>query len=167
MMTLLTTYAVPLIGTAILGLFAKPSTDKPVIWKRILESFVKPSTPSTTSPSSPLPDELLKLLPSLLDQLFRKPPPVSPDEPLPAVPDPKSPQDILTYILSRLALQTSPQPDNPDVELILPEDREDKLASLVAVANDLAESKPEFDYFIAITTDGGVDLKKVKRDKPE
>lgn len=164
MLSLLTTYAVPLIGTAILGLFAKPNTEKPAIWKRILETFTKPST---TSPTSPLPNDLLKLLPSLLDQLLRKPPPVSPDEPLPTVPDPKSPQDLITYILSLLSLPPSPTAPGPDdVELISPVEHHNDIASLVACANAVAVANPEFDITVTVN-ENGVQVGKVKRAKPQ
>jgi hypothetical protein len=163
MLSLLSTYAVPLIGTVILGLFAKPTNDKTV-----LQNILNVLKPSTTSPTTnPLPTDLLKLLPSLLDQLLRKPPPVSPDEPLPApVTEPKSPQDLITYILSLLSLPTSPIAPGPDLdELIDPVEHHSDIASLVACANAVAVAHPDFDISVVVN-ENGVQVGKVKRAKP-
>ena len=46
MLSFLTTYAVPIIGSAILAAFAKPDATKPPIWKRVVDSVV------TTAPTT-------------------------------------------------------------------------------------------------------------------
>ena len=167
MLSLLTTYAVPIIGSAILAAFAKPDKDKPPIWKRLVDSVVKPSTPTTTN-TSPLPADLTNILPSLLDQLLRKPPPVTPSEPVPTPADPKSPNDLIAYILSLLSLPSSPTTTTPtitDVDLISPAEHHSDIASLVACANAVAVANPDCDITVTIDEDG-VKVEKVKRVKP-
>lgn len=168
MIPLLTTYAVPLIGTAILALFAKPNKDKPPIWRRFVDLATKPTTTTTTTNTPTLPQEILSILPMLLEQLLRKAPP-PPDQPLPVTVDTKSPQDIVAYIMSLLGVPTQPPAtiNTTDVTVSTPVTHEDRLASLVASANALASSSPEFDYCITITVDGGVKVEKKIREKAD
>lgn len=149
----------PLIGAAFLSVFLRPDKNKPPIWKRLVDSVVKPS-----SPNMPMPTDVVKLLPSLLTQLLRKPPPVSPDEPLPSpVSEPKSPQDLFAYILSLLAL---PNSTTTDVELIAPIEHHNDIASLVACANAVAVANPDFDITVTVN-EAGVQVGKVKRVQPK
>ena len=158
MMSLLSSYAVPLIGTAILGLFAKPGEK--TVWENLLSVVVKPKPKPGTPPSN----DVLSLLPSLLEQLLHKTPPGKPDVPLPPA-DPKNPQDLVAYILSLLSVPSPTKPD--DVEVVLPLDEHDDLASLVACANAVAKANPEYDIIVTITVDGGAEVKKVPHSKPK
>lgn len=144
MWTLLSTYAVPLIGSAILAAFAKPNKDKPPIWKRIVESVVKPSKP-----------EELKLMPSLLRQLLNKKPPA--DGTL--IPADDS-QDLLTHILSLLSLPDDEKVVKPAVV------EHGEIADLVACANAVSANNPDCDIQVVIN-ETGVQVTKVKRAKVE
>ena len=159
MLSLLSTYAIPLIGTALMAVFATPN-DKTVLHNIV--SVVKPKSPTT----SQLPADLMKLLPSLLEQLVRKPSPVAPDEPLPVPVDPKSPQDLISYILSLLSMPSSPTVPGPDDELITPVEYHSDIASLVACANAVAVANPEYDIQVTVN-ETGVQVVKVKRAQPK
>ena len=159
MWSILSTYAVPIIGSAILAAFAKPDKNKPAIWKRVVDSVVvKPSTTNTTTDL--LPPEILK---DLLDQLLRKPPPVAPNEPLPA-PDvlPTSPRALVDFILARLNL--SPTTPTTDVDLTSPTNTHGDIASLVACAAAVALAHPDDDITVTIEN-GDVKVARVKREK--
>lgn len=160
MMSFLTTYAVPIIGSAILAAFAKPNKDKPAIWKLIVDKITTPSTPTTTQ----LPSDLLSVLPSLLDQLLRKPPPANPEQPTPTI-DPNSPQDLVSYILSLLSLPDSPNAPVDDVTTPTIE-HHDTFASLVACADAVAKANPDCDIVVTIDKNGAK-ASKVKRAEPQ
>lgn len=158
LISLLTPYAVPLIGTAVLALFAKPNKDKPPIWKRVMDIATKPTTTNTTT----IPQEILKILPILLEQLLRKPPP-APEQPLPPPADTKTPQDLIAYVLSLLNMTTPNTPPAPTLPVpVAPTTIDGSFGQLVAMADAFKEQHPEYDVTVIIT-ENSAECKKVKR----
>ena len=142
MIPVLTTYW-PVIAGA-LALFLKPG-EKP-IWKVLVDTVV----PSKPTPGTP--NDILTMLPVLLDKLAKKPPTMTPAPNEPKVPS--NLQDIVALILDQLATPETPidhkDPTNGDI------------AHLLGCANEVAAKHPDSDVTITINA-SGVNAIVVKR----
>ena len=147
MIPLLTTYWPAIAGA--LALFLKPG-EKP-IWKMLVDVVArpKPNAPGT-------PNDILSLLPVLLDKLAKKPPVPTTPEPKPQPKVPSNLQDIVALILDQLS-----QPETKPIdEHEAPIDQD--MAHLVACSQSVAAKYPEYDIAVTVNA-SGVNVQKVKR----